>query len=83
MPTKHSPPAKLLPTGTCWCGCGSDTKRGSFFASGHDKRAEAAVILEEYGDIPAFLVAHGYGPDGTKSPVTVLEKHKKRSGRGR
>jgi hypothetical protein len=76
------PPPKLLPTGTCWCGCGSDTKRGSFFASGHDKRAEAAVILEEYGDIPAFLVAHGYGPDGTKIPITVLEKHKKRSGRG-
>ena len=75
---KTTTPKKLLPTGTCWCGCKAETKRGSFFASGHDKRAESAVILEEYGDVSAFLVAHGYGPDGSKVACEVLAKHKKK-----
>jgi hypothetical protein len=68
---------KLLPTGTCWCKCGTETKRGSFFAAGHDKRAESAVIVDEYGDVAAFLVEHGYGPDGAKSAFKVFEKHHK------
>jgi hypothetical protein len=68
---------RLLPTGTCWCGCGAETKRGSFFATGHDKRAESAVILAEYGNVPSFLVAHGYGPDGPKNALEELQKHKK------
>ena len=55
---------RLLPTGECWCGCGAETPVGSFFASGHDKVAESAVILTKYGSVPAFLVAHGFGPSG-------------------
>lgn len=55
--------ARLLPTGDCWCGCGSETKRGAFFLPGHDKVAESAVILTRYGGVPEFLVAHGFGPD--------------------
>jgi hypothetical protein len=77
MTQKTTPKKPLLPTGTCWCGCGELTKRGAFFLTGHDKRAESAVILEEYGDVPAFLVAHGYGPEGSKVPCQVLEKHRK------
>ncbi len=33
---------RLLPTGTCWCGCGTETARGAFFAVNHDRIAEAA-----------------------------------------
>ncbi len=39
---------RLLPTGECWCGCGSDTAIGSFFLPGHDKTADSAVISVEY-----------------------------------
>jgi hypothetical protein len=39
----------------------------SFFVSGHDKVAESAVIMAEYGSVADFLAAHGYGP-GAKSP---------------
>ncbi len=53
---------RALPTGECWCGCGVETPVGSFFAVGHDKRAESEVILAEYGSVPDFLLAHGYGP---------------------
>ena len=63
MPNKAAG-ARLLPTGTCWCGCAAATRIGSFFAAGHDKVAEAAVILTQYGGVPEFLVAHGFGPDG-------------------
>ena len=62
---------KLLPTGSCWCGCGSDVPRGKFFLSGHDKRAESAVIQLKYGSIPEFLQAMGYGPGG-KNPTEAL-----------
>jgi hypothetical protein len=53
---------RALPTGECWCGCGAETPVGSFFLTGHDKRAESEVILTEYGSVPDFLLAHGYGP---------------------
>ena len=53
---------KLLPTGVCWCGCGQDLPRGSFFSPGHDKRAEARVIREKYGSVANFLAAHGLAP---------------------
>jgi hypothetical protein len=56
--------ARLLPTGECWCGCGTETPIGSFFAAGHDKVAESAVILLEYGGVADFLVRHGFGPLG-------------------
>lgn len=58
---------RLLPTGLCWCGCRQATERGSFFFAGHDKRAESAVIMAEFGGVPEFLHAFGYGPEG-KNP---------------
>ena len=69
---------RLLPTGTCWCGCGQETAIGSFFLPGHDKIAEAAVVLEEYGGVPAFLAQHGYAPGG-KNPCQVLTAWKQRT----
>lgn len=56
--------ARLLPTGFCWCGCKTVIDLGSFFAPGHDKKAESRVIMEVFGGVPQFLVAFGYGPEG-------------------
>lgn len=54
---------RLIPTGNCWCGCGREVGLGKFFASGHDKISEAALVAIAYeGSIPHFLHAHGYGP---------------------
>src|SRR5882724_7164758 len=39
---------RLIPTGDCWCGCGEETKVGSFFRAGHDKKAESLVIEIEF-----------------------------------
>ena len=64
---------RLLPTGECWCGCGSDTAIGSFFLPGHDKTAESAVISVEYGGVPEFLDHHGYGPGGKNARQEVAE----------
>jgi hypothetical protein len=64
---------RLVPTGECWCGCDDEPRSGSFFASGHDKRAESAVINIEFGGVAEFLLAHGYGPDG-KNPLEELER---------
>ena len=66
---------RLMPTGTCWCGCGAETRRGSFFLSGHDRRAESALVAVEYGGIPEMLVAHGYGPGG-KSLKDIWDRGK-------
>jgi hypothetical protein len=82
-PSKPSKPvARLLPTGQCWCGCGQQIGLGSFFAPGHDKIAESAVILSEYGGVPEFLVEHGYGPSG-KSPRTAMDTWKRKGNRSR
>lgn len=55
---------RLLPTGFCWCGCGKETARGSFFVRGHDKIAEAAILAARYGNSVAQLVhAHEFTPD--------------------
>ena len=64
---------RIIPTGDCWCGCGAEVSRGSFFLPGHDKKAEAAVIRIEYGGIPEFLVHHGYGPEG-KNPAEEVAR---------
>jgi len=48
---------------------------GSFFASGHDKVAEAGVILAEYGGVPEFLLYHGYGPGKKKNARKAREEH--------
>lgn len=55
---------RLIPTGECWCGCGEETRRGSFFLPGHDKVAESAVVAIEYGGVAQLLDRHGYGPGG-------------------
>lgn len=69
----------LIPTGTCWCGCGEKTSRGAFFALGHDKRAESAVVKVVYGSVPDLLVAHGYGPGG-KNASRDLDDYQKGNG---
>jgi hypothetical protein len=74
--------ARLIPTGYCWCGCQAEAGLGSFFLPGHDKIAESAVLLVEYGGVPEFLAKHGYGPDG-KNPRKALEQFHKRGGRAR
>jgi hypothetical protein len=70
---------KLIPTGDCWCGCGHPASRGAFFAQGHDKRAESAVIKVEYGTVPDFLEKHGFGPNG-KNPSRELERFQQGGG---
>jgi hypothetical protein len=72
--------AEHIPTGKCWCGCGAGTSIGAFFAPGHDKIAEAAVVKVEYGDVPNLLVEHGYGPGG-KNASEELDKFRKRGGK--
>lgn len=65
-------PQRLIPTGSCWCGCGTETGIGSFFARGHDKIAEAALMKAEYGGtVPQLLAAHGYGPDKSVTEAAV------------
>lgn len=68
-----------VPTGACWCGCGESVGRGAFFSSGHDKRAEAAIVKVVYGSVPDLLVAHGYGPGG-KSAADELRRYQRRGG---
>ena len=68
-----SPRSRLLPTGECWCGCGRETRIGSFFRAGHDKTAESAVIAVEYGGVPQFLHRHGYGPGGKSARQAVAD----------
>jgi hypothetical protein len=68
-----------IPTGECWCGCGEEAKRGAFFAPGHDKRAEAAVVKVIYGSVPQLLLAHGFGPGG-KSASDALGEYQKSGG---
>lgn len=70
---------RLIPNGYCLCGCGSETKLGSFFIQSHDRRAEAAVIRLEYGNLARFLDEHGYGNEpGKKNAMEELEKLKER-----
>lgn len=69
--------ARLLPTGVCWCGCGNDIPRGSFFAAGHDKVAESAVIMVRYGGVPQFLKKHGYGPGGRNARRDLEERRRR------
>lgn len=71
---------RLIPSGTCWCGCGEMTRVGAFFAPGHDKRAEAAVVKTVYGSVPHFLIEHGFGPDGPKNADEELRKYQEGGG---
>ena len=83
MPSrKQSKERRLLPTGECWCGCETEIPIGSFFAAGHDKVAESAVILMEYGGVPEFLVHHGFGPQG-RNARAELDRWRSEGGRPR
>ena len=64
---------RLLPTGKCWCGCGADVPIGSFFLSGHDRRAESAVIAMKYGSVVEFLAKHGYAPPSGENVHVAYE----------
>ena len=58
---------RALPTGVCYCGCGTQIGPSKFFVPTHDRIAEARLLAAEYeGSIANLLVAHGYGP-GRKS----------------
>ena len=71
-------PKRLIPTGVCFCGCGSEVALGKFFVPSHDRKAEAAVIRLKYGSVAAFVVAHGYGPGGANA-----QKERERAERDR
>jgi hypothetical protein len=68
---------RAIPTGDCWCGCGAEVPIGSFFAQGHDKVAESAVVICDYGSVADLLLAHGYGPGG-KNARAELQQHRER-----
>ena len=69
----------VRPTGECWCGCGAATSFGAFFASGHDKVGESAVVKVIYGSVPEFMLKHGFGPDG-RNARKELDDYRKRGG---
>lgn len=65
---------RLLPTGRCWCGCGTDTPNGSFFTRGHDKVAEAAFLALRYqGSVAQLLQAHGFDADRSVTAAAADE----------
>ncbi|MGW9399381.1 hypothetical protein [Streptomyces sp. NPDC055642] len=67
-------PQRLLPTGSCWCGCGATTSIGAFFARGHDKTAEAALLAVRYdSSVARLLHHHGYGPDKSVLDAAVKD----------
>lgn len=72
MSNDESP--RLIPTGKCWCGCLADVALGKFFARGHDKVAEAALIAVKYGgSIPQMLHANGFGPSHSVTDKAVAD----------
>lgn len=63
---------RLLPTGNCWCGCGREVGLGKFFAQGHDKVAESALMAVRYeASVPRLLAEHGFGPDKSVTEAAV------------
>ena len=63
---------RLIPTGTCWCGCGRQVGLGSFFAQGHDKIAEAALMAVSYGgQVAQLLHGHGFGAGHSVTAAAV------------
>ncbi|MER7914776.1 MULTISPECIES: hypothetical protein [unclassified Streptomyces] len=58
------------PTGRCWCGCGLATGPGAYFRQGHDKIAEAAVLVTRYGNSVVRLLAH----HGFNSDISVVDE---------
>lgn len=46
-------------TGTCWCGCGAATKKGSRFLQGHDAKLKGILIRrndDEMARVPAIVL---------------------------
>jgi hypothetical protein len=67
-------PERLIPTGKCFCGCGATVGLGSFFARGHDKTAEAALLAVRYeSSVARLLEHHGFGPDNSVLDAAVEE----------
>jgi hypothetical protein len=63
---------RALPTGSCWCGCGTEVGDRSLFARGHDKLAGAALEAAEYeAQVARMLAAHGYGPGRSVTQAAV------------
>ncbi|MCG3041044.1 hypothetical protein ACLIYM_06940 [Streptomyces fenghuangensis] len=66
----------LAPTGACWCGCGTPVGTGSFFAPGHDKTAEAALLAARYGgSVARLLHHHGFDSGRSVLDAAVREGH--------
>ncbi|MEU1787139.1 hypothetical protein ABZ553_14940 [Streptomyces sparsogenes] len=62
------------PTGRCFCGCGREVGYGRYFAQGHDKLAEAALIAARYsGSVAQLLHAHKFGPDNSVREAAVRD----------
>ena len=67
-------PNRLVPTGTCWCGCDQEAGIGRFFIQGHDKIAESALVAARYeGSIARLLEQHKFGPDKSVRDAAVAE----------
>ena len=65
-------PGRLIPTGMCWCGCGDEVALGAFFARGHDKVAEAALLSTRYeGSVAQLLREHGFDADHSVTEEAV------------
>jgi hypothetical protein len=46
---------RVFPNGSCQCGCGRETSPTQLFIVGHDRKAEAAVIREYFGNTAGLL----------------------------
>lgn len=59
-----APPQAVLPkpTGTCWCGCGQETKPGAFFVARHAPGAAQRAVIKHFGSVEAFLLMLGEAP---------------------
>lgn len=59
-----APHARLLPTGNSWYGCREEVALDAFFARGHDKVAEAALLTDRYNSsVAERLCVHEYDAD--------------------
>jgi hypothetical protein len=63
---------RLIPNGFCWCGCEKEVGLGKFFAQGHDKISEAALMAAEYeASVARLLAQHKYGPQRSVTQAAV------------
>lgn len=54
---------RAIPNGQCWCDCGGSPKPGSFFLSGHDKRAERYLAaIDGAQSMADRLASRGFKP---------------------